>query len=83
MDDFIRTWNEADKKQAIIDELEEHGVLLENLAVEVGKDFGDFDLLCHIAYEKPPLTRKERANNVTKRDYFTKYGEKARAVLSG
>ncbi|MBM1222702.1 DEAD/DEAH box helicase family protein [Ponticoccus sp. SC2-23] len=82
LDDFIRTWNDADKKQAIIEELEEHGVLLENLAAEVGKDVGDFDLLCHIAFEQPPLTRKERANNVKKRDYFTKYGEQARAVLS-
>ncbi len=82
LDEFIRTWNDADKKQAIIEELEEHGVLLENLATEVGKDFGDFDLLCHVAYEQPPLTREERANNVKKRDYFTKYGEQARAVLS-
>jgi type I restriction enzyme R subunit len=82
LDEFIRTWNKADKKQAIIEELEEHGVLLENLAAEVGKDFGDFDLLCHIAYEQPPMTRKERANNVKKRNYFTKYGDQARAVLS-
>lgn len=82
MDEFIRTWNDAEKKQVIIEELEEHGVLLENLAAEVGKDFGDFDLLCHIAFEQPPLTRKERANNVKKRDYFTKYGDQARAVLS-
>lgn len=82
LDEFIRTWNDADKKRAIIEELEEHGVLLENLATEVGKDVGDFDLLCHVAYEQPPLTRKERAKNVKKRDYFTKYGEQARAVLS-
>ncbi|MFC4271789.1 DEAD/DEAH box helicase [Sneathiella chungangensis] len=82
LDEFIRNWNETDKKRAIIEELEEYGVLLENLAAEVGKDFGDFDLLCHIAYEQPPLTRKERANNVKKRDYFTKYGDQARAVLS-
>ncbi|OUS20362.1 restriction endonuclease [Rhodobacterales bacterium 59_46_T64] len=82
LDEFIRTWNDAEKKQVIIEELEEHGVLLENLAAEVGKDFGDFDLLCHIAFEQPPLTRKERANNVKKRDYFTKYGDQARAVLS-
>ncbi|MGP1256756.1 MAG: EcoAI/FtnUII family type I restriction enzme subunit R [Kiloniellales bacterium] len=83
LDDFIRTWNEADKKRAIIEELEEHGVLLENLAAEVGKEFGDFDLLCHVAYDQPPLTRAERANNVKKRNYFTKYGEQARAVLTG
>lgn len=82
LDEFIRTWNNADKKQAIIDELEEYGVLLENLAAEVGKEFGDFDLLCHIAYEQPPLTRKERADSVKKRNYFTKYGDQARAVLS-
>lgn len=82
LDEFIRTWNATEKKKAIIEALEEHGVLLENLAAEVGKDFGDFDLLCHIAFEQPPLTRKERANNVKKRDYFTKYGNQARAVLS-
>ena len=55
--------------------------MLDNLAEEVGKDYGDFDLICHIAYDQPPLTRKERANNVKKRNYFTKYGEQARAVL--
>ena len=82
LDDFIRKWNDADKKAAIIRELEEHGILLENLAEEVGKDFGDFDLLCHIAYDQPPLTRAERANNVKKRNYFTKYGDEARKVLS-
>jgi len=82
LDDFIRKWNAADKKEAIIRELEEHGVLLENLSIEVGKDFGDFDLLCHIAYDQPPLTRAERANNVKKRNYFTKYGDQARHVLS-
>ena len=82
LDDFIRKWNDAEKKAAIIQELEEHGILLENLAEEVGKDFGDFDLLCHIAYDQPPLTRAERANNVKKRNYFTKYGDEARKVLS-
>lgn len=82
LDDFIRKWNKADKKEAIISELEEHGVLLKNLQKEVGKDFGDFDLLCHIAYDQPPLTRAERANNVKKRNYFTKYGDQARKVLT-
>lgn len=81
LDQFIQRWNDAKKKQAIIDALEEHGVILENLASEVGKDYGDFDLICHIAYGQPPLTRKERANNVKKRNYFAKYGEQARAVL--
>src|SRR5205814_10070128 len=62
--------------------LEEHGIVLDNLALEVGKAYGDFDLICHIAYDQPPLTRKERANRVKKRNYFAKYGEQARAVLS-
>lgn len=83
LDDFLRNWNDASKKQAIIDLLEEHGVVLENLAELVGKEYGDFDLICHIAFGQPPLTRKERANNVKKRDYFSKYGEQARAVLTG
>lgn len=82
LDEFLARWNAAEKKQAIIDLLEEHGIILENLAEEVGKDFGDFDLICHIAFDQPPLTRKERANNVKKRNYFTKYGEQVRAVLA-
>lgn len=82
LDDFIRKWQASDRKKAIIDELEEYGIVLSNLADEVGKDFGDFDLLCHVAYGQPPLTRRERAEKVKKRDYFGKYGDKARAVLS-
>ena len=81
LDEFIQRWSEADRKQAIIDELEEHGVVLANLQEAVGRDIGDFDLLAHIAYDQPPLTRRERAEQVKKRNYFTKYGEKARAVL--
>lgn len=83
LNDFLRSWNNAAKKQTIIEMLEEHGIILDNLAEEVGKDFGDFDLICHIAFDQPPLTRKERANNVKKRNYFTKYGEQARKVLDG
>lgn len=83
LDDFLKKWNDASKKQAIIELLEEHGVVLENLADLVGKEFGDFDLICHVAFGQKPLTRKERANNVKKMDYFTKYGEQARAVLQG
>ncbi|MBY5619462.1 EcoAI/FtnUII family type I restriction enzme subunit R [Rhizobium leguminosarum] len=82
LDDFVRKWQASDRKKAIIDELEEYGIVLSNLAEEVGKDFGDFDLLCHVAYGQPPLTRRERAEKVKKRDYFGKYGDKARAVLS-
>lgn len=81
LDEFLKRWNTAEKKQAIIELLEEHGIILDNLAEEIGKDYGDFDLICHIAYDQPPLTRRERANNVKKRNYFNKYGEQARAVL--
>ena len=81
LDEFLRSWNDAAKKQIILEKLEEQGVILENLAEEVGKDYGDFDLICHVAFDQPPLTRKERANNVKKRDYFSKYGEQARKVL--
>lgn len=81
LDEFLRTWNDAAKKQVIIEQLEEQGIILDNLAEEVGKEYGDFDLICHIAFDQPPLTRKERANNVRKRNYFSKYGEQARKVL--
>ena len=81
LNDFIRRWNEADQKQAIIDELEQHGVILKNLAAEVGKDLDPFDLILHVAYDQRPLTRKERAERVRKRNYFAKYGDTARAVL--
>jgi type I restriction enzyme R subunit len=81
LDIFLERWNAAKKKQVIIDLLEERGILLDTLAEEIGKDYGDFDLICHIAYDQPPLSRKERANNVRKRNYFTKYGKQVRAVL--
>ncbi|MCD6367060.1 MAG: DEAD/DEAH box helicase family protein [Bacteroidales bacterium] len=81
LDDFLNKWNNADKKEAIIKELEEQGIFFDALKAEVGKDFDPFDLICHIAFEAKPLTRKERANQVKKRNYFAKYGEKARKVL--
>lgn len=81
LDDFINTWKSTKKKEAIVKELEEYGIELPKLAEEIGRDYGDFDLICHIAYDQPPLTRKERADNVKKRNYFTKYGDQARAVL--
>jgi len=82
LDDFLKRWDDVSKKQTIVKLLEDHGIVFENLAEEIGKDYGVFDLICHIAYDQPPLTRKERANNVKKRDYFSRYGEQARAVLS-
>ncbi len=81
LDEFINKWNGTRKKAAIIGELEEYGIELSKLAEEVGQDYGDFDLICHIAFDQPPLSRRERADNVKKRDYFTKYGDQARAVL--
>ncbi|MDF2065100.1 DEAD/DEAH box helicase family protein [Bacillus sp. Cr_A10] len=81
LDDFIQSWNDVDKKDAIIEELLEQGVLLDELQEEVGSEYDPFDLICHVAFDQKPLTRKERANNIKKRDYFAKYGEKARAVL--
>ncbi|MCU8152164.1 DEAD/DEAH box helicase family protein [Vibrio vulnificus] len=82
MDDFTRKWNDADRKQAIIDELAEMGIIWEALEQEVGKDMDPFDMICHVVYDQPPLTRKERADNVKKRNYFTKYGDVAQEVLS-
>jgi len=80
--EFLKTWSQASQKQAIIKELEEQGVLFEALAEEVGRDYGAFDLICHVAFGQPPMTRRERAENVKKRNYFGKYSEKAQAVLT-
>jgi type I restriction enzyme R subunit len=81
LDDFLRRWKSAERKQAIIEEVENEGLSLDPLAEEVGKDLDPFDLICHVAFDQPPLTRRERADNVRKRDVFTKYGPQARAVL--
>jgi type I restriction enzyme R subunit len=81
LDDFLRRWTSAERKQAVIDELRERGVLLEALRDQVGGDVDAFDLVCHVVYDQPPLTRHERAAAVRKRDVFTRYGEQARAVL--
>ncbi|MCK0134834.1 DEAD/DEAH box helicase family protein [Arenibacter sp. S6351L] len=82
LDDFLQKWNASDKKEELIRELAEHGVLLEALREDVGKDLDDFDLICHIAFDQPALTRQERANKVRKRNYFTKYSETAQKVLN-
>ncbi|MCG7932142.1 MAG: DEAD/DEAH box helicase family protein [Candidatus Thiodiazotropha lotti] len=81
LDDFLNEWNSAERKQAIIDELTEQGIVFENLKEAISKEMDIFDLICHTAFDQPPLTRAERANNVKKRDYFTKYGEQAKKVL--
>ena len=81
LDNFLQTWNDAEKKRAIIEELESQGIIFEELKDEIKNDLDIFDLICHIAWDAPALTRKERAENVRKRNYWTKYGDKARAVL--
>ena len=82
LDDFIQHWNAADKKTEITDLLLENGIDLQALKQDKDmEDVDDFDFICHIAYGKKPLTRRERAENVKKRDIFNKYGEKARKVL--
>jgi len=82
LDAFIRRWNDAEKKEELIAELAEHGILLEALKEDVGKDMDAFDLVCHVAFDQPALSRKDRANDVRKRNYFAKYGEKAQKILS-
>src|SRR5664280_734975 len=81
LDSFLKHWNEAEIKKEIVAELEERGILLDALAEYVGKDFAPFDLICHVAFDRPPLSRKERAERVKKSDYFSKYGGHAKEVL--
>lgn len=82
LDSFLQAWNNADKKKIIIDELEDKGIFFEALNDEVGKQFDPFDLICHIAFEMPALSRKDRVANVKKRNYFAKYSQKAQVILS-
>lgn len=82
LDQFLRRWKSAARKEAIIEELAQEGLLLEPLLEEIGTDLDPFDLICYIAFDQPPLTRSQRAKNVKKRDVFAKYGEQARAVLA-
>ena len=83
LDDFIKRWSEADRKKAIVDELKEVNVLVDAVREKnpalANADI--FDIICHVAYDQPPLTRRERANNVKKRNYFAKYEGRAREVM--
>lgn len=82
LDDFINHWNAAEKKAEITDLMRESGIDLQALKIERNmENVDDFDFICHIAYGKKPLTRKERAENVKKRDVFNRYGAEARKVL--
>jgi type I restriction enzyme R subunit len=81
LNEFLTTWNNTERKEAIITELQEQGIIVDALYEAVDREVDLFDLICHLAFDQPPLTRKERANNVKKRNYFTKYGEQAKQVL--
>ena len=82
LDEFTKRWNDEERKQTIIDELANAGIIWEALQEEIGSDMDPFDLICHVVYDQPPLTRRERANEVKKRNYFTKYSETAQKVLN-
>jgi type I restriction enzyme R subunit len=83
LDDFLKAWSATERKQAIIDELKERGVLLDALRESAGnRDVDDFDLICHVAFDKKPLTKSERADGVRKKDYLSRYEGVAREVLS-
>jgi type I restriction enzyme R subunit len=82
LESFLRSWKQADKKRVIVEELERQGVIFAALKEEIGSAFDPFDLICHVAYEQKPLTRKERAEQVKKRDYFSNYGDFARKVIA-
>ena len=81
LDDFLNKWNSTDKKQVLIEELTEQGIVLENLKEAIGKEMDIFDMICHTAFDQPPLTRAERAKQVKKRDVFTRYGNQVKKVL--
>lgn len=78
---FLTAWSSAEQKKVIIDEIKNQGISFEELGKVVGKDLDPFDLILHVVFEQPPLTRKERVEKVRKRNYFSKYGEKAAEIL--
>ena len=81
LDEFLRCWNSAERKRAILDEMESNGLALDILRQDVNPELDAFDLICHIAYGQPPLTRKQRAAKVLTEDVFSKHSTEARAVL--
>ncbi|MCA9994498.1 MAG: hypothetical protein KDE56_02050, partial [Anaerolineales bacterium] len=82
LDTFLQKWSESTHKQVVLVELLERGVMLDELQDQVGADYDPFDLICHVAFDQPPLTRQERARKARKQDVFTQYGEIARQVLT-
>ena len=81
LDDFLTAWNGAERKQAVVEELATRGVFFEELAEQLGHDYDAFDLICHVAFDRPPRTRRQRVDQVRSRDVFGRYGDQARAVL--
>lgn len=81
LNDFLTAWTKSEQKEAILKELESRGVFFDELAAEVGRDLDPFDLVCHVAWGKKPLTRSERAEKARKKNYFAKYEGKARQVI--
>ncbi|MBA3638096.1 MAG: DEAD/DEAH box helicase family protein [Acidobacteria bacterium] len=81
LDEFLTRWRNAEHKQALLDEIEREGIPLEAVAADVNIYLDPFDLICHVAYDQPPLTRQQRASKARRTDVFTKYGGQARAVL--
>lgn len=81
LDDFLKRWKSEERKDALVKELATEGLPLDMIAKELGIDLDPFDLVCHIAFDRKPLTRQERADNVKKRDVFARYEGKARGVL--
>jgi len=82
LNEFLQKWSCAEKKQAIIEEMANEGVFFEALKAEIGKELDPFDIVCHVAWDMPPLTRRERAENVKKKNYFAKYSEQAKRVIA-
>lgn len=79
---FLNRWDAEERKIAVVEELTDEGLPMDLILEELGRDLDPFDLICHVAFDAKPLTRRERAENVKKRDFFAKYGEQARAVLN-
>ena len=82
LNDFLTAWDSAERKKIIVEELEQQGISFDELRKIVGKDFDPFDLILHVVFDKSPLTRKERAENVRKKNYFSKYGKQAAEILN-
>jgi len=81
LDAFLNHWTDAERKSAVVRELEEKGVLIDALREQVGGEYDPFDLICHVVFDRPPMSRKERARKVRTQSYFDRFGTEARAVL--